>query len=69
MVRMSMNEWKTVLGNIYADDEDVEIIWLESTDEWVLCCDCEIFEDGFKTEKQARNRLNEVIKKVYKEKK
>lgn len=64
MVRMSINEWKTVLGNLYAEDESVEVVWLDGGDEWVLCHDCELFEDGFETETQAYQRLREIEKLV-----
>lgn len=44
---------------------EVEVVWLESTDEWVLCQDCELFEDGFKSEEEAIERLryleNEIL--------
>ena len=41
---------------------DVEVVWLEGTDEWCLCCDCELFEDGFKSEQEARERLESLEK-------
>ena len=40
--------------------QDVEIVCLEDTDEWVLCYGYELFEDGFKTELEAMNRLQEL---------
>ena len=36
---------------------EVEIVWLDGSDEYVLCSDCELFEDGFNTEQQAQERL------------
>jgi len=36
---------------------DVEVTWLETDDEWCLCSEYELFEDGFKTEEEAMERL------------
>lgn len=38
----------------------VEVIWLDGTDEWALCYGEELFEDGFKTEKEAQERLESL---------
>lgn len=45
---------------------DVEVLWLDSSDEWVLCSGTELFEDGFKSEKEAQDRLNYLEKEVLK---
>jgi hypothetical protein len=37
---------------------EVEVVWLDSSDEWCLCCGTELFEDGFKSEKEAQDRLD-----------
>ena len=64
MTRMTLTEWKIVLNNLKEENQDVEILWLDDTDEWILCHDCEIFEDGFATENQAYEYLNYIKKKV-----
>lgn len=66
MEKLSFEEWKIIITNVNECDEDdefgndIEVLWLESTDEWVLCHGYEVFEDGFKTEKEARERLKEI---------
>lgn len=70
MKRLSFEEWKTIIVNVNECDEndefgnDIEVIWLESTDEWVLCHGYEVFEDGFKTEKEAWQRYNEIMRNI-----
>lgn len=64
MARMTLTQWAIVLNNLKEENQDVEILWLDDTDEWILCHDCEIFEDGFATENQAYEYLNYIKKKV-----
>ena len=66
MARMTLTQWAIVLNNLKEENQDVEILWLDDTDEWVLCHDCELFEDGFATENQAYEYLNYIEKKVEK---
>lgn len=65
--RLSTEEWKTILSNLDEDDE-VEIVWLDTTgdepSEWCLCFDTEMFEDRFVSEKQANDRLVEILHAV-----
>ncbi|MFD6440557.1 hypothetical protein ACFWDG_12235 [Peribacillus sp. NPDC060186] len=35
----------------------IEVVWLDSSNKWCLCYGKEILEDGFKTEEEARERL------------
>lgn len=67
MQRLDNETWTNVFRNLKdMDKEDyydgvvdwVEVMWLDSTDEWCLCHGEELFEDGFKTEKEAQDRLN-----------
>jgi hypothetical protein len=37
---------------------EVEVVWLDSTDEWCICSGYELFEDGFDSEKEAMDRLH-----------
>ncbi|MFJ7982463.1 hypothetical protein ACIQ1D_19600 [Lysinibacillus xylanilyticus] len=70
MKKQPIETWKNIFRNIQESDSDtkeefgdfVEVIWLDSTDEWILGYGYEVFEDGFKTEKEARDRLNEIEK-------
>ena len=65
--RLSLNQWKYIIRNLSELDStdefgnEVEILWLEDTDEWVLCHGYELFEDGFKTEKEAWQRYMEIL--------
>lgn len=61
---LSLYEWKDVLRNLAEEGEEVEIQWLESTNEYVLCHECELFEDGFKTEEEANTRLEDIYKQL-----
>ena len=60
MRRLHLDVWKNIIRNTNELGEDIEILWLDDTDEYVLCCDTEIFEDGFKDEREANRRLEEV---------
>lgn len=70
MEKLSFEEWKTIITNVNEcgeDDEfgnEIEVLWLDDTDEWVLCYGYELFEEGFKTEKEARERLKEIYNNV-----
>ena len=70
MEKLSFEEWKTIITNVNECDEDdefgteIEVLWLDDTDEWVLCHGYELFEEGFKTEKEARERLKEIYNNV-----
>jgi len=60
MQRLNIETWKNIFRNLQEDNEEVEIVWLDNVgteSEWCLCFDCELFEDGFKTEQEARERL------------
>lgn len=61
---LALSEWKDVLRNLSEEGEDVEIQWIESSDEWVLCHECELYEDGFKTEEEANARLESIYKQL-----
>ena len=63
MKQLTMSQWKTIFNNLQETEEEVEIQWLDSTNEWCLCCDCELFEDGFTSEREAMNRLHELENK------
>ena len=67
MKRLSNEAWKDIFRNLQEMDEEdyydgvvdwVEVLWLDSTDEWALAYGEELFEDGFKTEEEAQERLN-----------
>ena len=64
----TLKEWATIIENIEEWNEngefgnEMEVLYLESTEEYVLCLGCEIFEDGFKTETQAWERYEEILK-------
>lgn len=62
--RIDLVQWNTILNNLEEQNEEVEIVWLDSGDEWCLCNDCELFEDGFKNEDEASHRLYMVEKAV-----
>lgn len=66
MKRLNNEAWKNIFRNLqemepvdYYDGvvEWVEIVWLDGTDEWALVYGVELFEDGYKTENEARERL------------
>lgn len=61
MKRLTLKEWKIIIENLQAENLEVEIVWLDSDDEFVLCHDCELFEDGFQTEEQAYSRLEKIL--------
>lgn len=61
MKRLSLKEWQVIINNLQAENLEVEIVWLDSGDEFVLCHDCELFEDGFQTEEQANSRLEKIL--------
>lgn len=61
MQRLSMKTWENIFRNTQEAGEEIEVIWLENPgnidSEWCLATDCELFEDGFRTEEEARKRL------------
>ncbi|QFP93416.1 UNVERIFIED_ORG: hypothetical protein Xoosp15_151 [Xanthomonas phage Xoo-sp15] len=61
---LALSEWKDVLRNLSEDGEEVETQWLESTNEYVLCHESELYEDGFKTEAEANARLEDIYKQL-----
>ena len=70
MEKLSFEEWKTIITNVNECDKndefgnEIEVLWLDDTDEWALCHGYELFEDGFKTEKEARKRLKEIYNNI-----
>lgn len=59
--RLDLETWKNIFRNTKQNNEEIEIVWLDEVGtegEWCLCVDCELFEDGFKTENEARQRLD-----------
>lgn len=60
-MRQTLDTWENILRNLAEEGEEVEVIYLDSTDEWCLCFDCEMFEDDFNSEEEARIRLDEVV--------
>lgn len=70
MVKLSNETWVNIFRNIGELDENeefgntVEIIWLDSTDEWILAHGYDCFEDGFKTEEEAMERLEQLEKEL-----
>ena len=70
MEKLSFEEWKTIITNVNECDKndefgnEIEVLWLDDTDEWALCHGYELFEDGFKTEKEAWERLKEIYNNV-----
>lgn len=75
MIRLSQNEWNVIFNNLeHLETEDlfdniewVEILWSDSDNEWMLCYGEELFEDGFKTENEAIERLRELENNYYSE--
>ena len=71
MKKLSLQEWNTIINNIreLEDDEfgnEVEILWLDGTDEWCLCHGYELFEDGFATEHEAWQRYEQILQELEK---
>lgn len=70
MKKQSNEMWKNIFRNLAEDDEEVEVIWLDNgkgsadNNEWCLCHDTEMFEQGFKSEKEATDRLRELEDKL-----
>lgn len=70
MERLSIETWIDIFRNMEEITEseefgtDVEVIYGDTDDEWILCHGYELFESGFKTEEQAQDRLIEVIKQI-----
>ena len=70
MEKLSFEEWKTIITNVNECDKndefgnEIEVLWLDDTDEWALCHGYELFEDGFKTEKEAWKRLKEIYNNI-----
>lgn len=67
--KMSYDLWRNVITNLDAEDEMVEVLWLdngtsEDNNEWCLCFDTELFERGFKSEEEALARLDEIAKEL-----
>lgn len=58
--RLSMGTWENIFRNTQESGEDIEIQWLDGSDEWCLCCGEELFEDGYKTEQEAQERLDHL---------
>jgi hypothetical protein len=69
-MRLSLGIWRNIFRNLKDMDEEeyydgvidwVEVVWLDEVGgegEWCLCFGEEMFEDGFKTEKEAQERLD-----------
>lgn len=73
MQRLDNETWSNIFRNLNEMDKGeyydgvvdwVEVIWLDSPDEWALCYGEELFEDGFKTEKEAKQRLDQLEKEL-----
>ena len=60
MTRLSVEEWKNIFNNLDQEGEEIEIAWLDDTKEYCLCNKCDLFEDGFKTEKECYDRLTHL---------
>lgn len=68
MKRLSNEEWKNIFRNMNDLHSDeilefghwIEVVWLDGSDEWVLSYAYEVFEDGFKTERDAQLRLAQL---------
>ena len=71
MNKLSNEEWITIFENVTSCDEkseygnEIEILQLDSTNEFILCYGCEVFEDGFTSEDEARQRLEEIEQMVH----
>lgn len=74
MQRLDNETWENIFRNLnelkeeerYDGIEWVEVLWLDSTDEWALAYGEELFEDGFETEREAMDRLHELEKELLK---
>ncbi|QST02471.1 hypothetical protein IMZ31_23770 (plasmid) [Pontibacillus sp. ALD_SL1] len=76
MKRLNTEEWCHILRNLEEEGQEVEIVWLDAVpfdgdghptgeeNEWVLCFGTELFEDGFRTEREAEERLEEIKRTV-----
>lgn len=66
--RMTKEEWKAALKNLQwmkgmqGEDVEIDITWLDDTNEWVLNAWTELLEDGFTSEEEAQERLNFIEK-------
>lgn len=68
MKKLSNDQWTIIFNNMkemkkedrYDGAEWIETIWLDGTNEWCLAYGEELFEDGFKTEHAANDRLNHL---------
>lgn len=61
--RLDIRDWQNIFRNLEEENEEVEVVWLDGGSygsEWCLCFDCELFEDGFATEKEAMQRLEDI---------
>lgn len=71
MNKLSNEKWFNIFRNVTTCNEEseysneIEILQLDSTNEFVLCHGCEVFEDGFTSEEEARHRLEEVEQIVH----
>lgn len=71
-MRLNIDTWKNIFRNLEEIGEEVEVVWLDAVpydkngkptgevNEWVLCNETELFEDGFKTEQEANERLRHL---------
>lgn len=77
MERLSLNEWEIIIKNVSEcdiDDEfgnEIEVLWLDACgddeeESYCLAHGYECFEKGFKTEKEAWQRYEEIISKLNK---
>ncbi|ALA13425.1 hypothetical protein AVV02_gp286 [Bacillus phage AvesoBmore] len=70
MERLTFEQWKDVFRNVKEinndlkhegfEEEPLEVVWLESTNEYVIASGCEVIEDEFKTEHEAQTRLDNM---------
>lgn len=67
--RLDNETWKNIFRNLKEMDEEdfydgeidwVEVQWLDTDNKWCLCFGEELFEDGFKSEKEAQERLRQL---------
>ncbi|ARQ95182.1 hypothetical protein FLAPJACK_271 [Bacillus phage Flapjack] len=75
MERLTFEQWKDVFRNVEdinndlkaegMEEESLEVVWLESTNEYVIASGCEVIEDEFKTEYEAQTRLDEMESKYH----
>lgn len=57
MPQLDNKTWMNIFGNLQNHGGEVEVSMLDGSDEWSLNHGYEILEDGFRTEKEARDRL------------